>query len=93
MSEKYCDSCGHSLKRHYKDVENNIQCNVVESGTSTRGVIGLPYRNECDCENYQSKIGQYRKAKKKQEEEEDERQLQRIIGIAKKKLNDLKPSK
>lgn len=48
---KYCDGCGHPISRHYKDVSNIVRCVVVERGTSSRGVIGLPYEKDCLCKN------------------------------------------
>jgi hypothetical protein len=53
MSERnYCDGCGHSISKHYKDVRDVVRCTVVEHGTSSRGIIGLPYQKDCDCANY-----------------------------------------
>jgi hypothetical protein len=48
---KFCPGCDHPIARHYNDVRGVARCLVVERGTSTRGVIGLPYERSCECAN------------------------------------------
>lgn len=47
----YCAACGHSRGKHYKDLDGVTRCNYQEHGTTSKGVIGLPYTVECDCVN------------------------------------------
>ena len=49
--QKFCRACEHPVSRHYKDVEHVVRCLVVERGTSSRGIIGLPYEKYCPCRN------------------------------------------
>ena len=49
-----CGGCFHPLSRHYRDVTGVARCLATDSGYSTAGVIGLPWKYECDCEEFVS---------------------------------------
>lgn len=70
MDDEVCAGCEHDLSRHYNDVENTVRCLYVERGTSTSGIIGLPYEVHCDCKNYRSAR---RESAERQQREDDER--------------------
>lgn len=52
--EEICAGCDHLIALHFKDIREVIRCTNVDSGTSSRGVIGIPYSQRCDCKNYVS---------------------------------------
>lgn len=52
-----CTGCGHLRSRHFRDVDGIVRCLVVERGTSSSGVIGLPWETPCDCADYRSETG------------------------------------
>lgn len=49
-----CVGCEHPIAKHFESVDGKVRCLVVEHGTSTRGVIGIPYTNDCDCVDFVS---------------------------------------
>lgn len=49
-----CLACEHSMRSHFQSVTGEVVCLVSESGTSSSGVIGLPWTRRCDCVNYES---------------------------------------
>jgi len=55
ISDEECPGCGHSIDDcHFTNVRGVVRCTNVDSGTSSRGVIGIPYSHRCDCKNYVS---------------------------------------
>ncbi len=44
--------CGHDERLHHATPSGRFPCAHVRSGTSTRGIIGLPYSHRCECESY-----------------------------------------
>lgn len=66
-----CPACEHSLGRHYRAADDTIRCLITESGTSTSGVIGLPWSRACDCRNGQSKHTDARRSREAAKARED----------------------
>jgi hypothetical protein len=55
IDTEVCAGCEHGIDLHYNDVRGVVRCLNVDSGTSSKGIIGLPYSVRCDCKDYQSK--------------------------------------
>ena len=49
-----CDLCDHAAIWHTQTM-GGLRCDVVESGTTTRGVIGLDYSRRCNCREFMRK--------------------------------------
>lgn len=71
MTESFCTTCEHKLGDHFKAVDGTVRCLHVESGLSSRGILGEPFTTRCDCVNYVSRRGSARHSSnaKKQEGE------------------------
>jgi hypothetical protein len=80
MTDEACTGCGHSLSRHFRDVKGIARCLVTESGTSTSGVIGLPWELDCDCADFQSEQGDRRRAGEAAERARHDAFVARIVG-------------
>lgn len=70
MNEEICVGCNHTIGMHFQSVDGKVRCLMPESGTSTSGVLGMPYTMHCDCVNY---VSERMKEQQRREQEEDAR--------------------
>ena len=48
--------CGHAEHQHRATPSGRFVCCAVTHGTTSSGVIGLPYSYECECVNYRTEF-------------------------------------
>jgi hypothetical protein len=82
MSEStdVCPGCEHSLSRHFRDVTGVVRCLVTHSGVSDRGVIGIPWRTECDCAGGKSKSTDERRTHEAREKAERDAWMEELAA-------------
>jgi hypothetical protein len=82
MSEpiKVCLGCDHPISRHVNNVSGVALCLVVDTGVSSKGVIGIPWEHPCDCENFVSEKVNYRRKREAQERERMLNAVDRIVN-------------
>jgi hypothetical protein len=54
MATEVCPGCDHNMRSHFVSVTGEVICLVSHSGTSSSGVIGIPWTTHCDCVNHES---------------------------------------
>ena len=79
MADEVCIGCGHSLGNHFQDVTGKVRCLFSSSGTSSEGVLGMPWAETCDCINYGSERTTHRKIKEAAEKAEWDKHMQRLF--------------
>lgn len=57
-----CPGCEHGLRGHFVCLTGEVVCLVSHSGTSSSGVLGIPYTVHCDCVNLKSAMADARRA-------------------------------
>jgi len=67
--ESTCVACEHTLAMHFQAVDGKVYCLVLEHHVSTSGVIGLHSEYRCDCVDYHSKNGGWRRENRIKEAE------------------------
>ena len=77
-TQEICAGCGHSLGSHFESVDKHVRCLVTEHGTTTGGVIGLPFTHSCDCVDYVSPKMDRQRGREKREREEREAVYEKI---------------
>ncbi len=82
-----CIGCDHGLNHHFQDVTGVVRCLVVDSGTSSSGVIGIAYSHQCDCADYQSELTNQRRG----EEEAERLDREAWINDMKEKMQESHP--
>lgn len=79
-----CTGCEHTTALHFQDVDGVVRCLWSASGVSDRGVIGMPWSITCDCADYISEQGNYRREARAREKREREEFVARIAEHARK---------
>lgn len=69
MSDEICPSCEHAIGRHYADPKGVVRCMVIHRGTSTSGILGIPFEYECDCADGASSVERRREEEANRQQE------------------------
>jgi hypothetical protein len=69
------------MARHFQAVDGNVYCLCSTSGTTSRGVIGIPWTQECDCVNYFSERMKQRRSQAERERQEGEAAIQQLVDV------------
>jgi hypothetical protein len=78
--EDPCPGCEHLLSRHYFDVTGVARCLHTERGTSSSGIIGLPWEASCDCAGGISNMAEARERRRAEEDGKLQERVNRIVG-------------
>jgi hypothetical protein len=78
-----CIACGHPISRHFQDVTGVVRCIHTNRGTTTHGIIGMPYEIHCDCANYKSEAAEIRKRKRAEDEAEEQKRFDEALASLK----------
>lgn len=65
-----CPHCDHPIGQHFESVDGKVRCLHSTQGASSSGVIGLPWKDDCDCVDYVSPKTEARRAEAKRQSEE-----------------------
>jgi len=76
-----CPGCNHLWDIHFRNIKGIVRCTHIETGTSSRGVIGIPYSIRCDCRNGVSVIATERRAKSETDITRFQKEFRKICAM------------
>ncbi len=74
-----CPGCDHPFAKHFVDVTGVARCLHVAHGTSSTGVMGVPWTWECDCADFRSEQTLNRREIEATDTAADERRVQALV--------------
>ena len=83
MQSEKCLGCGHSIGQHFQSVDGKVRCLYADSGTTTSGILGIPYTTQCDCVDYRSDAAEKHKEKERRKAKEWDEHMAEIVAAVK----------
>lgn len=86
MDNGICVGCDHPIGMHFESVDRKVRCLCFSSMVSSKGVIGMPWYQGCDCVDYVSEIVSRRKVQEEANREEWKRETDKLVKVIEERM-------